>query len=135
MKVYLWALIAMALLHTAGCASWKQNRESLEEKALEYHRMMRWQETSGASLYVVDALKPVYLEKKSSLDVIKVIDFKITHLELTNNREKATVIVEYQYQPKNSANVRTMTETQKWGFFPDANPSGWLITSPPPDFP
>lgn len=112
-----------------------QNRDNLDEKAQEYHRLIRWQETNGSVAYVADALRPAYLERVSVFEKVKVVDFKIKHVDLAPNRETATVSVEYQYHLKNSTNVKTLTDTQKWEFYPDAKPSGWRITSLPPIFP
>ncbi len=128
-------IILMAALILGGCASWKQNRENLEERAQEYNRMIRWQETNGSAAYVVDALRPAYLERASVFDTIKIIDYRIKQVELAPDRERATVTVEYQYHLKNATRIKTLTDTQLWEFYPEAKPSGWRITSLPPMFP
>jgi outer membrane biogenesis lipoprotein LolB len=132
--IKMFMLIAVIFL-LAGCASWKQNRENLEERAQEYHRMIRWQETNGSVAYVAEALRPAYIERSRVFDTVKIIDYKIKQVELSTNLEKATVTVEYQYHLKNATRIKTLTDTQQWEFYPEAKPSGWRVTSLPPLFP
>ncbi len=127
-------VMATALI-LVGCASWKQNQQNLEDRVQEYHRMIRWQETNSSAAYVVEALRSAFLERASVFDSVKIVDYKIKQVELSPEREKATVTVEYQYHMKNATRIKTMTDTEQWEFYPDAKPSGWRLTSLPPMFP
>lgn len=127
--------LALALfLLLGGCASLMPLRASLDDSVRDYQRLLRWNESTGAAAYVAGPLQTEYLQRIKPMEKVRIVEYDIKRVVLKEETKKAEVTVEFKYYMLDSATVKSVVDTQKWEYEPDAKPSGWRLTSFPPEF-
>lgn len=126
--------LAPALLFW-GCASMLVPGEMLDSSIRSYQQMIRWQEPNGAAAFVEPEHRAEYLERVAALDKIKIVEYEIKRVELTDKDMKAQVTVEFKYHHLDSIVVKSVVDEQRWEYESEGKQVGWHLITLPPEFP
>jgi len=71
----------------------------------------------------------------AALDKIKIVEYEIKRVELTDKDMKAQVTVEFKYHHLDTIVVKSVVDEQKWEYESEGKQVGWHLISLPPEFP
>ena len=131
-------LLPVALL-VSGCSLisslFPHPREDLDGTVKQYTQMLRWGELDRAAATFPDpCLRLKFEVSLLPYRLVKIVDVRIKHTEITRPDLEATVKVEWDYYRPPGVKIMTVEDLQRWVFIEDedVNFKGWELISPLP---
>jgi hypothetical protein len=124
----LWRpFILFLALIVASCASTgSQEKQEKLDKKLEaslrvsvdaFNSAFRWEDYTGAAAFVPkDKKEQFWVEVDKFKGKIRIVEFNLREVELTDKSAGANVIMHFQFWRLESPTVQTVTFTQKWHY-------------------
>lgn len=125
------------VLLVAACAVFNPPEKQRGEALSDFVHALRWQQYDAAAGFFVAAHRNDFLAQMTSREGLTVTDVRLGKVELAAEGRRADVRLEMDYYQLPSATVKTLRINQTWVYFDagDAEPLGFLITTPFPKFP
>jgi len=123
-----FALIAGCKSPGLGMSGYLRDK-ALNNAALEYNKLVRWQEWERACEYLKIDAQPAFTEKmESQEETFRLTDFEIKDTRPGNDSKSATVRVVYRYYWLPSITEQKMTVVQRWTWVDKEK--RWMIENP-----
>lgn len=120
------------LMALAACSTIYPPAARFEAASKEYNRLLRWLEfEQAAKAYVPLPARDNFLERVGSARGVRIVDYRIKHVEFQQEGTEALSTVELDYYLTRDNRVKTIEDQQSWRYDKD---QGWQLRSAPPEF-
>ncbi len=130
MRTALFLLIAMTLTACAG----SQARSAFDKSLEKYNEFVRWHDLDRAALYAEPGISAEFGKRAEDARNAKVYDYQVIDKKYDEKRLEASAVVVYSYYSYSSAEVKKVTDNQKWVYTEEDGNKVWKLKSLLPEF-
>jgi hypothetical protein len=97
--------------------------------------MVRWHELDKvAPTFVDQSLREEFEKRATAASGVQVVDYRVRNLECNPVAGTASVTMEWDYYTPPSTKVKTLVDSQKWGYREEAGRGRWELKTLLPEF-
>ncbi len=130
MRTALLMLIALTLTACAGT----QARSAFDKSLEKYNELVRWHDLDRAAYFAAPGIFDEFGKRAEEAKKAKVYDYQVIDKKYDEKKLEASAVVIYSYYSYASAEVKRVTDNQKWVYTDEDGNKVWKLKSLLPEF-
>jgi hypothetical protein len=126
-------ILFFAALFLAACAG-VQVRSAFDNTLTKYNDLVRWNRIDQAALFAAPSIASEFGKRAEAARNARIFDYQVIDVKYNEKTREASAFVVYSYYTYTSAEVKKVTDNQKWVYTSEDGVKGWRLKSLPPEF-
>jgi hypothetical protein len=109
----------------------------LDKISFGFSESMRWQDFSGAAVYVHPDVRGFFLDQFQEDEDLHIVESQVLSIDMTVGKGQANAVYEMEYYRLPSSRIKKWQWQQQWRLVQEkmTKPGVWLIENEPPVLP